>query len=165
MDMYSLNEESCDMGILASHLKDCVIIPELKRIGLHSDSAVVLLMGTAAHESLGGHYLKQPNGPALGIYQQEKATLVDLWENWLRFHPELRDRLKLTYPDPDRLQWDLRYATLWARLDYYREKESLPAADDLKGLAQYWYRYWCQGCRGTVAQWLADYQRYTRYHE
>jgi len=155
-----LNEDRCDMGIFVGHLRECVIVPTLKGIGLYSEAAVELLVGTAAHESHGGHWLKQKRGPAQGIYQQEKATLVDMWENWIRFHPGLRDRLNLTYPDPERLQWDLRYATLWARLQYFRAPAPLPEATDLKGLAQYWYKNWCKGCKGTVGQWLVDYQRY-----
>ena len=149
------------MGILVHHLRECVIRPALQAHNIYSEAAVELLVGTAAHESLGGHYLKQVGGgPANGIYQMEKATMVDLWENWLRFKPDYRDRLMVTWPDHERLQWDLRYATLWARLQYLRVEEPLPALGDIKGLAEYWYKYWCRGCKGTVGQWIADYQRY-----
>src|SRR3990167_5983957 len=157
----TLNEGCSYMGILYDHLRDCVVKPVLLENDLHSEAAEQLLLGTAAHESLGGHYLKQQgNGPALGIYQMEKATLLDMWDNWLRFNHELRERLQLARPDPERLMWDLRYATLWARLNYLRVKEPLPLAGDDRGLANYWFRYWCRGCKGTVSQWMADWQRY-----
>ena len=154
-------DEGCSMGILYEQLRDCVVRPVLQENGLYSEAAENLLMGTAAHESLGGHYLRQQgNGPALGIYQMERATMLDIWDNWLRYQHELRERLRLERPDPERLMWDLRYATLWARLHYLRAKEPLPQADDERGLANYWFKHWCRGCKGTVSQWMADWERY-----
>ena len=44
-------------------------------------SAIDLLLGTAAQESAFGTYLRQVNGPALGAFQMEPATFksVKAW--------------------------------------------------------------------------------------
>src|SRR3990167_3306448 len=136
--------ECSDMGIFYEHLRDCVVEPTLKELGLYSPAAVMLLLGTAAHESLGGYYLKQNPGPALGIYQMEPLTLYDVGR-WLHKYPQwyyYRNNIQL-----DRVQWDLKYATVFARLYYYRVAEPLPEVGDLPGLARYWKQYWCRGCK------------------
>ena len=159
----SISTERCsdNMGIWYKHLKDCVIEPTLKHIGMYSPAATELLLGTIAHESLGGFYLQQyPSGIAKGIFQMEPETIQDLWENWLRRKRNLRQQLGIEMPDIKRLMWDLRYATIWARLNYYRVKEPLPEVKDIKGLAEYWHKYWCRGCKGTVNKWVKDYKFY-----
>jgi hypothetical protein len=45
---------------------------------LASLNAIQLLMGTAAQESHLGTYLKQINGPALGVFQMEPNTEIDI---------------------------------------------------------------------------------------
>ena len=64
--------------------KDHIIVPTLKKIGLHSDAAVQLLLGTAVQESR-LMYLKQlKGGPAIGFYQIEVITLNDIYVNFLK---------------------------------------------------------------------------------
>ena len=58
----------------------------LSSIGLYSVEAVYLLLGTCAVESNFGTYLKQKNGPALGVFQIEPSTLIDIWENYLYYN-------------------------------------------------------------------------------
>ena len=106
-------------------------------------SAVNLLLGTAAQESLLGTYIRQVGGPALGIYQMEPATHMDLWANWINYREFVyRGLMKLgpefERPTNNRLVYDLRYATVMARLHYYRRPEPLPEGDDVHGLALYW---------------------------
>ena len=48
-----------------------------------STDAVELLMMIAAHESLMGKYIKQVNGPALGLFQMEPVTHDDLYKNFI----------------------------------------------------------------------------------
>lgn len=122
------------MGISAIHLKKYVIEPTLDSIGLLSDSAVNLLLGTCAQESLMGKHLHQTGGgPAQGIYQMEPETHEDIWENYLYYREELaelivgsaRQSIQLfvlneEYNKPKgRLITDLRYATAMARVRYF----------------------------------------------
>lgn len=133
-----------------AQLRALVVKPALTDLGLYSEAAEELLIGTGLAES-GFVYLRQlPDGPALGFWQMEPATHDDLWENWLRFRVELvhimRDEVprgeRTAWPTPSLLITNLRYAAMMARLQYYRQPEPLPAATDIEGLAHYWKRYW-----------------------
>lgn len=64
-------------------LHDCIIKPTLEYMGENYNSieARFLLLCTAAIESDCGHYIKQVNGPALGIWQMEPDTHDDIWNN------------------------------------------------------------------------------------
>jgi hypothetical protein len=142
-------------------LRDHVIIPCLKSAGLYCHSAVMLLLGTAAIESAMGLYLKQKgNGPAKGIYQMEPGTHNDIVINYLFYKPQLAmkvlgaiyqcDISKLSTTDvafthlynDNNLIGNLNYATLMTRVHYLRVAESLPASNDVAGLARYWKRYY-----------------------
>lgn len=57
----------------------------------YTEEAVDLLMMTAAHESNGCSYIKQINGPALGVYQMEPSTEADIWDNYLEFNTEIEN--------------------------------------------------------------------------
>ena len=125
-----------------NHFRELVIRPALARLELGSTAAENLLLGTALVES-GLVYLTQHGGgPARGLYQIEPATHDDLFDTWLAFRPDWRDRLLAFVVPPwaqhDQLVWNLAYATAVARLIYYRRPEPLPDAEDLVGLAQYW---------------------------
>ena len=67
----------------AQQLHDHIIKPTLEYMGgnYNTPEARLLLLGTAAIESDCGYYIKQVNGPALGIWQPEPATHDDIWEN------------------------------------------------------------------------------------
>jgi hypothetical protein len=143
-------------------LRALVIAPTLIYLQLHSTVAEKLLLGTALAESSvnGQTYLKQIQGPALGIYQIEPATHDDLWKNFLAFHHPLELRVRgllvqagLAEKEPQ-LIWNLAYATAIARLVYYRKKAVLPP-DDLQAIAQYWKRHYNTRLgAGTVAGFI-----------
>lgn len=64
-------------------LLELIITPTHKYMGgnYQSDSADLLSLCTAAIESDCGYYIKQVNGPALGIWQMESDTHFDIWDN------------------------------------------------------------------------------------
>lgn len=155
------------MPINCKQLRDEIIVPTLKSMDMFSDAAVNLLLGTAAHESHMGTYLKQvSSGPALGIYQMEPATHDDIHANYLSYRPAIENKLFDfigSYPEQltKHLQGNLFYATAMARLHYRRVKEPLPKADDLQGLAEYWKdHYNTHAGKGTVKQFIKDYERF-----
>lgn len=155
------------MGIAPEHLLVGVIRPALKKlaplVGV-SRAAEQLLLGTYAHESEGGRWLyQQGGGPALGIYQMEPATHDDLLHRWIE---PSRRRLAVLYAAVgtpyrgERLLYDLRYATVFARLHYLRVPAPLPAADDWPALAAYWKAHYnTSKGRGQPAQFLSAAQR------
>lgn len=100
------------------------------QLGLYSDAAASLVLGTAMHES---HliYLKQiGGGPALGLWQMEPTTHDDIWNNFLKFRTDLGDLVKRIAGDPKPsatlLIGNLWYACAMARLRYRRVPAALP---------------------------------------
>lgn len=122
-----------------------VIRPALEEVGLYSESAEQLLLGTACSESHLGTYLHQVKGPALGVFQMEPATHDDLWKNYLAYKSDLSEKIESLipsrqwgFPDPELMVTDLRYAAIMARLLYRRSPLALPEADDWYGHAAMW---------------------------
>ena len=83
-----------------------VVEPGLSAIGLDSQAARELLLGTALQET-GLRNIQQVGGPALGYFQMEPATHDDIWENFLAYRPDLAARVKALLPDGEPLASDL----------------------------------------------------------
>lgn len=107
---------------------------------LQSPAAEELLMATCAQESLMGHYRRQVDGPALGIFQMEPATYQDIWTNFLAYHQGL---LRWAVAPPaEQMVLDDELALCMARVQYRRVPEALPEANDLRGLWMYYKAYY-----------------------
>lgn len=164
-------------------LRDYIIRPSLKAIGQYSESAEELLMLTAAQETLGGQYVHQVNGPALGIYQMEPRTFDDVkaWTKakrpaiWQKieeliiplkgtFAADIYRKFYLQLFDPfeaERMVWDLYFSTAMARCYYLRKPESLPKADDVEALAGYYKKHWNTFLGvATVDEAIENYNKY-----
>lgn len=134
--------------MLILDIQEYVIRPALGIIQLGSKSAEILLAGTILCET-GGDYLKQVHGPALGLYQIEPTTHIDV-KKWL-MQPKNKNLLTYTLsscfaailpPDDACLIYHLRYATIIARFIYYRAPASLPRIDDAQGFANYHKKFY-----------------------
>lgn len=156
------------MSIDSEDLKSMVVTPVLRHLGIWSPVRVALTLGTAAQESLMGKYLKQISGPALGIYQCEPATHRDIWDNFLRYRPEMAEKCRdLSYKaatwarKDEQLATNLAYATAICAMHYLRVPEYLPASKDVKKLASYWKRYYNTSLgKGTEEEFIENYRRY-----
>ena len=129
----------------AQQLHDHIIKPTLQYMGGNYDSkdARFLLLCTAAIESKCGYYIKQVNGPALGIWQMESKTAEDIWQNCdaicsgnsrvekLGGSFEFDDNTLIQYP---------MYACAMARLKYSMDKAPLPDRHDIKAVYDYYKR-------------------------
>lgn len=122
-----------------------------------------LLLATALHESK-LEYLKQhPTGPALGVYQMEPATLQDHWR-WLQaggssFYDKWSIPSGLA-PIPEKLVFNLQFATVYARIHYWRIPEALPEAGDKDGMWAYYKRYYNTPLgKATESQWASMWER------
>ncbi|ELC9583492.1 hypothetical protein RJY99_004476 [Vibrio vulnificus] len=156
----------------AKQLKQLVIGPTLKTIGLYSEAADQLILGTIFQESR-AKYLKQlGSGPALGVIQMEPNTYNDIWDNYLKYKPELA--AKITHlasvgslgpdgrPDVNELVTNLAFAVGMCRVHYLRVKEKLPAADDVEALGRYWKQYYNTVLgAGTVDEFVAHFPKLT----
>lgn len=140
------------MSFNPDQFRELVIRPTLKYLEPeipYSEEAEDLLFMTAAHESRLGTYLKQINGPALGVYQMEPATHDDIWANFLKYQDKIFWVIDDLRHGSNNLVLDLRYATAMARVHYFRVKEALPKKDKfstyasyLKALSEYAKKYY-----------------------
>ena len=116
----------------AQQLHDYIIKPTLEYMGgnYNTESARLLLLATAAIESDCGYYIKQVNGPALGIWQMEPDTATDIDNNC----DALRvDNFRLhNLCNEERNLWTQcliespMYACAMARLKYSMDSNPLP---------------------------------------
>jgi hypothetical protein len=133
----------------------------------YSESAVELLMLTAAQETHLGRYLKQVRGPALGVFQMEPNTYEDIWQNYICYRQSLLDGLNLWYGASGvdwqlRMRGDLVYQTIMSRIFYMRIPAALPAKDEPMGLAYYWKKYYnTKYGKGTPEEAYRNYIKYS----
>lgn len=133
-------------GLNLSQFKPLIVRPALEGAALGGDRAVNLLTGTCMAES-GLSWLAQINGPAFGIAQMEPATHNDCWANYLRYQPDIANRILAACglsgaPDAGAMVWNLRYAVLMARVKYLRAPAHLPVATDAAALSAYHKQYY-----------------------
>lgn len=142
--------------LIASQLREFIIKPALYDLNLSGEDAEELLLFTCAVESEGGTYIKQVNGPALGIYQMEPATYNDIWQNFIKDKRSLLLMLGSNFntfsqPDEQRLMYDLRFATAMCRIHYLRNSVNLPSKGDIVGMWDY-YKHFYNSSLGSAKQ-------------
>lgn len=133
--------------MLLKQIRKFIIRPSLQCVALWSDSIEVLLMGTILVESEGECLRKINNAKSIGygLYQIDQAAHKDT-KLWLsnRMNKNMIDRvLAASYmamlpTDEEPLIYNLRYATLIARIIYYRNKQQVPCANDAVALSEYY---------------------------
>lgn len=129
----------------ARQLRELIVRPTLKELGLWHQAAEDLVMGTAAQESRLTYIYQRPKGPALGLWQMEPRTHEDLWARWLPKHADVLERIMQVCelpnrPTPDRLMYDLRYGAAMCRVFYLSKPRAIPST--LAGQAGYWKRWY-----------------------
>lgn len=151
-----------------------VVREVLTVLNLHSQSAEDLILGTIAQESQFGTYLYQlGNGPALGICQMEPATHNDIWNNYLKYKPDVANLVRSyaltsgpfatsnSFPSAKQMVGNLYYAIAMCRIHYLRIKAPLPQAGDINGYAAYWKKYYNTVLgKGTEPEFVANYKKY-----
>jgi hypothetical protein len=132
-----------------NQFRELIVKSTLNDLMLYSKDAEELMIFTCAIESLGGYYLKQLNGPALGIYQMQPETYNDLWQNYLQDSKNSRLLMMLlsnfhitNMPSEDRLIYDLRFSTAITRIFYARIKEQLPDSNNVSAMWNYYKLYY-----------------------
>lgn len=153
------------MGICAAEMREYVIRPTLKYLGVDSSVAEELLLGTAAQESGLGFHLKQTRQRALGVYQIDPMTHHCIWDKYLAFKPDLASKVRglasqhefLAHPHQE-LTTNLKYATAIAWLVYCRSNKPLPTAGDLDGLASFWYKNFHHRPTGSKEEFISHYR-------
>lgn len=126
-------------------LRDLIVVPTLEKIGLASSAAINLVCGTALVETNLEFIAQVPSHIALGFWQIESPTYVDLLYS-LSNNKILQQKIlgvlhmssfPLAY---DYLAGNLYAGAIFCRLKYYFNSEKLPEANDIAALADYWGR-------------------------
>lgn len=130
-----------------NQFRELIVKSSLDDLLLYSQAAEELMVFTCAVESLGGTFLHQISGPALGIYQMEPVTYNDIWQNYIYSNGPLTMRLFSNFdissmPSESRLIYDLRFATAMARIHYARVKAPIPFAEDENAMWEYYKKYY-----------------------
>lgn len=147
------------------HLLHEVIEPVLKHIGLYSEDAAMLILGTGIQESHLDYLVQLNNGPAKGIYQMEPDTHRDIWDNYLAYRDDLASKVRglasqlYWLEDPTReLTGNLFYATAMTRIHYKRVPVAIP--HNLDGYAEYWKQFYnTPEGKGTEEEFIDNFQR------
>jgi hypothetical protein len=143
--------------------RDLVIVPALSELGLYSQAAEELLLGTALQESRLQYLRQLNNGPALGVFQMEPATHNDIWTNYLKYKRELALKVGTLAHKiaPASLATDLLYAAAMCRVHYLRVPEALPQQGDYEGQAAYWKEHYNTYLgSGTEEEYLENWSVY-----
>lgn len=151
------------MSIDKGQLKE-LIVETLNEINMYSESAVNLLMGTAAQESHLGTYIKQIKGPAKGVFQMEPLTCMDIYENYLIYQPQLLhyilENIAIKF-SPNELVWNIKFSIIMCRLHYMRVPKKLPGSDNIHEMGCYWKKYYNTNLgKGTIEEFKRNYKRF-----
>lgn len=130
-----------------AQFRELIIKSTLNDLKMYSENAEELLVFTCAAESVGGTYLKQVSGRALGIYQMEPETYNDIWQNYIQKKPSIGMILfsnfnSIFMPSEEIMIYDLRFATAMARLFYHRIPHPLPNKNDPNEIWEYYKQYY-----------------------
>ena len=161
------------MGICAEELRQWVIKPTLKRLGVYSKTAENLLLATAAQESGLGSHLKPAGQRALGIYQIHSLAHRHIWDDHLALHSEMASLVRglasqhdfLAHPHAE-LATNLSYATAIAWFMCARhENFSLPKSNDIDALAGLWKRFYHPRSKNSTMDFRKNFSRYVAEQE
>ena len=145
-----------------------VVRPACMVINKYCVDAEELLVATFAHESLGGTFLAQEKGPARGGYQHEPATYEDDWKNAIDVNPSLKNLILtachyVADPGFGTITTNLFYATIMARVHFFRFAEPLPPANNIVAIYNYYKKYWNSSAgAATEQEFITHYTNYTK---
>ena len=110
-----------------------------------SEYTEIILM-TALIESDNGYFLNQVKGPALGVFQMETNTEKCIWENYLKYKPELKkkvvDLMGNDVENLSQLQTNLSYSIAMTYVFYKRLGKKLPNINDKLEMVKFHKKYY-----------------------
>ena len=111
---------------------------------MYSEDAASLVYRTGMAES-GYRCLKQMgNGPALGFFQCEPKTMLDIMSNYVDYRQAIKQKIiDLGYNkehSSDLLMSNIALQVAFCRLQYRRDKHKIPDKKNTVKQAKYWKR-------------------------
>ena len=131
----------------------------LEHLDLDSEDARSLIYKTGKVES-GYRTLQQyGGGPALGFFQMEPNTAIDIWDNYVMYRPKYSEKLYALGFDDGALKFcllsNIGLQAALCRLHYRRVPSALPKADNLKAQAKYWKKFYnTEAGKGTIKHFM-----------
>ena len=131
----------------------------LKKIDMHSKDASSLIYKTGMAESGYRALSQMGEGPAIGFFQLEPATMKDIMENYVAYRKPILESLKsLGYAEDDseyRVKSNIALQVAFCRLKYKRDPFPLPSWWNTRDQAEYWKRvYNTELGKGTAEHFL-----------
>jgi len=158
------------MSLTAQELERHVIRPTLEYLGIDSEPAVKLLLGTAALESqfsLSCSSHSMPGG--LGLFQITPQAHREVWDKYLAFNPELASKVRglasqhhfLKCPDTE-LSTNLSYCTAiaWMIYQFHNETHQLPLSSDINAMAEFWLTLFEHPPQQDYSTFINSYHRF-----
>ena len=136
-----------------------IIKETLQHLDLDSEDARSLIYNTGKAES-GYKTLQQyGGGPALGFFQMEPNTAIDIWDNYVMYRPKYRDKLYSLGFDEGALEFGLLsnigLQAALCRLHYRRVPSALPKLDNINAQAKYWKEFYnTKSGKGTIKHFI-----------
>lgn len=150
--------------INCEQLRKYIVRPTLEGLGLWSQSAENLILGTAAQETNMGYYIMSIKPYVdYGIYQLNHSTHDWVLKALLR-RPQSAAYVKtIALCKFDEMVYNLAYQTALVRHYYYSFKEPLPRHDDIEAMAKYYKLYYNTSAgAATWQQFAENYKRYVK---
>lgn len=132
----------------------------LDYLDMYSDDAAELIYRTGMAET-GYRVLRQMGGgPALGFFQCEPKTMLDIMKNYVHYRQDLKQKIiALGYNEEhssDILMSNIALQVAFCRIKYRRDKYQIPSKDNLKEQGKYWKRvYNTKLGKGTVEHFIS----------
>jgi hypothetical protein len=144
-----------------------VVIPALKMIGYCDPASIELVLGTGLHESGGWKYNKQVRGPAVGMWQIEPRTAMDIIHDVIthRHHvyEVLCDIAGGDFNTNLLINNDVLCAAM-CRLFYLRVPAALPKEGDVISQAKYWKQHYnTKYGKGSESQYISAWESHVDY--
>ena len=127
-------------------IKDIEIVVEmtLKKMDMYSKDALAMVMRTGMAETGFRHLKQMGDGPALGFFQVEPATIMDTIDNYVKYRPTIEAHLnEIGFDKKDvayRMMSNIGLQAAFCRLKYRRDKFAMPSRKDIEAQAKYWKR-------------------------
>ena len=136
-----------------------IIKLSLQHLNLDSEDARSLIYSTGKAESDYKTLQQYGGGPALGFFQMEPNTAIDIWDNYVMYRPKYRDKLYALGFDEGTLEFcllsNIGVQAALCRLHYRRVPSALPKAGDLNSQAKYWKKYYnTELGKGTIKHFM-----------
>ena len=132
----------------------------LKYLDMYSEDASELVYRTGMAESSYNHLSQMNDGPAIGFWQCEPKTMLDIMKNYVHYRQDLKQKIiALGYNEEhssDILMSNIALQVAFCRIKYRRDKYQIPSKDNLKEQGKYWKLvYNTKLGKGTVEHFIS----------